>query len=467
MLANALVCEDLGRIHSRFSKTEFFLDTPIILRLLGLLGPSREAVAAQILSLVRKLGGSIAVFEHTVEEVERVLAACEHQFDNPRARGNIIAIMRETGRSKSDLVLLRGQLRRKLTKLDILCRPTPRYDAPFQIDESMLEGTLDEEIRYYNDRALLDDIQSIRSVYALRRGRRPQHLEEAIAMLVTPNAALARAAYKHGRSQEDPNEVSTVITDLSLGGVAWLKAPQGAPDLPETEVLALCYAALEPPPGLWSKYLEEIDRLRRSGVDLPIDLDFLRFDTVAKRELMNLTLGSEDEFTVETVRQVAERVHAELEREHDSRLQQERAQHAVVLEGEHARYESLRQERDSLAQTTDAAREKLYWTVERIGRLIGSSVSILLAVILVILIALSTYFTMQRTNNPNYGYAGAVTILLALWWAYTGVSGFSIKQIGDSVGKSAQRLVFRLLAPIAPKPRAQKSDNEMADRIRT
>ena len=119
------------------------------------------------------------------------------------------------------------------------------------------------------------------------------------------------------------------------------------------------------------------------------------------------------------------------------------------------------------AMPADAARAKLYWTVERIGRLIGSSVSILLAVILVILIALSTYFTMQRTNNPNYGYAGAVTILLALWWAYTGVSGFSIKQIGDSVGKSAQRLVFRLLAPIAPKPRAQKSDNEMADRIRT
>lgn len=179
------------------------------MRLLNLLGESRNSAARELLILLKKLGAGLGVFEHTVEEVQRVLSACEYRFDDPRARGDIIPTLRAQGRGKSDLVLLQSQLIRKLGELGINKRPNPKYVHTYQIDELSLEVSLDDEVRHFNDRALQDDVQSIRSIYALRRDRRPQQLEDSIAILVTSNSAFAKAAYDFGRRREDKNEVST------------------------------------------------------------------------------------------------------------------------------------------------------------------------------------------------------------------------------------------------------------------
>ena len=116
-----------------------------------------------------------------------------------------------------------------------------------------------------NPRALEYDVNSVRSIYALRHGKTPARLEDAGVILVTSNSALARATFEYGREHESSRAVSAVMTHFSLANVAWLKAPLKAPDLPELEVIAACYAALEPAPPLWNRYANEIDKLRALG----------------------------------------------------------------------------------------------------------------------------------------------------------------------------------------------------------
>ena len=100
--------------------------------------------------------------------------------------------------------------------------------------------------------------------------------EDAAAVLVTSNSALARAAYDYGRSQESTKEVSAVITSFSLANLAWLKAPLGSPDLPQAEMIALCYAAMNPRESLWSVYVREIDKLEEIGNITARDHELLR-----------------------------------------------------------------------------------------------------------------------------------------------------------------------------------------------
>ena len=86
--------------------------------------------------------------------------------------------------------------------------------------------------------------------------------------------------------------------------LCWLKAPLQAPDLPRKQILADCYAAMQPGDELWSRYLNEVDRLKEAGDVTQEDYDTLRYSIDARRALMNQTLGSSESFTLGTVAEV-------------------------------------------------------------------------------------------------------------------------------------------------------------------
>jgi hypothetical protein len=314
MLANALVCSDLKSITRNFGTVAFYFDTPLALRLLGLEGEARAAAVGELVELLRKLNGHCAIFEHTIDECRGVIESAERNLDNPAAHGRVIEEMRRRGTTKSDLQLLGGRFEELLRAKGIGRRRTPKYDANtrFQIDEAVLEEAIADEIEYMNPRALAYDINSVRSVYALRQNKAPTRLEDAIAVLVTSNAPLAKATFEYGRENESFREVAAVITDFSLANVAWLKAPLEAPDLPEVEIMAACYAALEPPPPLWKRYVTEIDKLRSLGQMSADDHQVLRHSPPARAALMNLTGGSERAFTSATVDDILDRMKADM-----------------------------------------------------------------------------------------------------------------------------------------------------------
>ena len=286
------------------------------------------AASIELLELLKRLKANLAVFNHTAQEVHQVLtwlrkiagaAFCAYARRDRNAEGgkNACGSGIDSGRLGT---ILRLPWNYPLSHSSV-------YTLPFQIDEAILTGDLDEEVKYWNPRALEYDVNSIRSIYALRKGLAPTRLENARAVLVTTNSKLARVACEYGQQHESTREVSSVITDFSLGNVAWLKAPLTS-DLPRREIIATCYAAMEPPPQLWSKYLHEIDRLKSEGRISAADHEALRVSFRAREELMNLTLGQEEVFSASTINDILSIVKREFTREHIEQLHQERAAHA-------------------------------------------------------------------------------------------------------------------------------------------
>lgn len=332
MLANALLCPDLERAIQKFKNVTFYLDTPLVLRLMKLDGESRYTAAAETVSMVQDLGATVAIFGHTDEEVCGVLEGCIKNFNRKDARNALVREARLSGRTPSDLLLTMETRRKIYDEHKLQVYPTPEHRAEHQIDEVVLQEAIADEIDYYNPRALIYDVSSIRSVYARRRGVRPRELETAVAVLVTPNKNLVRASNKFGRVEEDESEVGPAISDYTLANVAWLKAPMQRPLLPEQEILASCYAFLEPSNNLWDQYLVEVDRLLSTG---RIDLQhhwLLRNSTVAKRALVEFTLGDEDSFETETVQRIMERVETSIKSE--LKIEHEKEVLAVSLERE-------------------------------------------------------------------------------------------------------------------------------------
>ncbi len=372
MLANALLCPDLQNAPKTYKGMTFFFDTPLLVRLLGLEGDMKKAAMEELVGLLHNLGATTATFSHSREELHRVVKGAATYIDAPKGRGSIVMEARRRGTTKSDLLLVGGQIDELLHGAEIQVRDAPPYAREFQIDEIVFQEALEDEITYFNPRAKEYDINSVRAVYVLRSNSSPSTLEKSRAVLVTCNSAFARAAYHFGLQHEQSREVSSVITDFSLANMAWLKAPMGAPSLPRTEVLAFSYAAMQPTRELLGKYLTEIERLEKRGKISQTEHQLLRSSMLAQDEMMSLTLGSEDALTEETVTETLRRVSSDIRKDVNERLATEESAHGQTL----ADLAAARKQANQI-------QECLYWKCSRYAKWCARLVSAVIVLFLV------------------------------------------------------------------------------------
>lgn len=447
MLANALICPDLDGTRQKFSDVVFFLDTPLVLDVIGLHGEEPRAAATELLDLLRRLKGTIAIFEHTYLEVDGVIRSAESKYADNEARARVVVEAKRAGRTASDLALCRARLEQTLEEAGVKKTPRPPFEAAFQIDEKRLEEDLRVALGYFYEGAARHDVELIRSIYALRRGRAPTRAENCRAIAVTTNPIFARVAYKFGQMHESSREVSTVITDFSLANIAWLKAPLGAPDLPRLEVLANCYAAMEPPPNIWKKYLDEVDRLRKDGRISPEDHEILRFSIQARDELMDVVLGETEQISASTVQDVMNKVKADLVRDKDSTIREQ--QEKLASEAESA--SRLKSERDELLSSKARRQKRAFWLADTIAKWIARS---LFAVIALVVIAAGLAWPIEKLAAVNLPHAiaspfasvcSAVVVLLGICGT---IWGTSVKDVTSAVRSAIARKVFRIVLRI-------------------
>lgn len=358
MLANALLCPDL-RSSATFRGVTFYLDTPLLIHQLGLEGSGKKVAVDELTRLLRELGGKIAIFSHSRKELDHVLYGAAQHLDAPDGRGGIVMEARRVGTTKSDLLLTRANVDDWLAAQDVEVRRTPEYDDAFQIDEKAFEHMLDDEAAHYNETAMAYDVNSARSVYALRGGRPSPTIERSRAILVTSNTAFAKAAWQYGQEEEVSKDVSSVISDFSLANIAWLKAPMGATSLPVAEVMAYSYAAVQPSSTLMDKFLKEIDKLHAKGGVSQRDHQLLRSSTLTYDKIMDLTLGDEAALTQESILETLERIKKDVHGEK-----------ARELSAEQKAHDKTRTELEESALEVSRLRDRLYWSCVKRARVV-------------------------------------------------------------------------------------------------
>ena len=361
MLANALVCPDLENAPQSFAGITFYLDTPLLIRKLGLEGIAKQNAADELIVLLRNLGGKVAVFSHSRGELHNAIQVAAANLESPQGRGSIIQEARQAGTTRSDLVILAETLNEELSNAGIEEEPTPGYTKNIQIDEAAFEQVLDDEVSYYSARTREFDVNSVRSIYMKRNKKNIPSLEKSHAVLVTSNSAFAKAAWQYGQQYAPSQAVSTVITDFTLANLAWLKAPMGGPAIPRTQLMAFCYAALQPSGELLGQYLNEIEKLESEGRISERDLQLLRSSPLVPTELMHLTLGNDELLGEETVTQILKRVSDEIKGEVADRaeqLERDRLTTQQALEEETERYDRLDRDRLTTQQALEEETER-------------------------------------------------------------------------------------------------------------
>lgn len=434
MLANALTCPDLENVSSTYRNMTFYLDTPLLIHQLGLEGEFKRTAINDLVVLLRQLDAKIAIFSHSLIELQNVLRGSAHFLDDPRGRSSIIYEARKNDTSKSDLLLLAESAEEKLSEYGFEIIDTPNYIADYQIDESIFENVIEDNLSYNNPRAKEYDINSVRSIYVLRRNKRILSPEKAVAILVTSNRAFAKAAWEYGERYEKSQTVSSVVTDFSLANMAWLKAPMGASSLPTTQVLAFSYAALEPTPKLLTKYMLEIDRLEKSGKFSEHEHQLLRSSPYIIQEIMHLTLGDEEELTTTSITQSLERITEQIREEETKKLIEERREH------DNTRAELSVQRSELLAQQgyhqtqlrrNEELQNSIYWRCERRSEKFASRIYRLLILVFTLAVVIGVLVEFL----PNIEFPGWLLItipgLVVITDLIVPLTGISIVSLGN------------------------------------
>ena len=422
MLANALLCPDLLNAPATYKGVTFYFDTPLLVQIIGIEGEAKRTAVKELVCLLLDLGGEVAAFSHSRDELERVVKVAATKIDASDGRGNIIMEARRQGTTESDLLLLAAKIDELLIHEKVKVKATPQYNEKFQIDETAFEQDLDVELSYFNERAKEYDINSVRSIYELRQGIFPFSIERSQAILVTSNVSFARAAWKYGQKHEMSREVSSVITDFSLANVAWLKAPMGAPQLPMIEVLAFSYAALRPSSKLLNKFLKEIDKLEEMGNISSRDHQILRSDYRVNNELMELTLGDEAALTEETITKTLERVSSEIKKEVSKELDFEKKEHKNTLDD----LKMLREENFQV-------QKKLYWRCYRKTKVLAWGLTSVICLFLIggVIAGMGIQSTLP-VLGPILTVASAVFVL---WALVNLIFGSTVKLLHQGVQK--------------------------------
>lgn len=329
ILASAMYLPDIGSMGRRISDLVVYLDTPLLLGLIGYTGGPGKEAASEFLDLLAKLGASLACFEHTIAETQNVLTSGAGHLRSISRRNSTVNVNPplveyciQNRITSTDLEIRSERLTDELLAMGIAIHKAPPYSVELSVDELALEEVLQGVVGYRHAGARLNDVRSLTAVYRARQGTDRRNLETARAIFTTPNAAVVRASRQFFRESPQGDRVPIAALEHELGTIAWLKRPVDAPDLPRRQLIADCYASGFPSEELWSRYLDEIERLDRDDKFSDEDYFTLRFGVEARRALMHETLGDADVFTSGTVQEVLAKAREAHQAEVRQRLQE-------------------------------------------------------------------------------------------------------------------------------------------------
>lgn len=427
MLADALLFPEIGNVGQRFDEVELYLDTPLVLRALGLSGQGLQRAARETLDLLYEQNANLRIFEHTKDEILGILEPAAKRMRRHGALeqgyGEVLEFLLSSNYTSSDVELIIAKLDDSLRALRIRVKAKPEHEKKYGLDESKLEGHLQEAVHYQRREALLRDLDSLTATYRLRKGDTFEKIELCRAIFVTDNSSLARASHEFFRTECSSREsVPHCLLDHAIGTIAWLKRPLEASTLPRNRIIANCYAALNPSDALWRKYLAEMARLRQAGTITANDYALLRFSTGARAALMELTLGDPNVFAEGSVAEVLQRARAAV-----------RADLEVELEVGVVHRNELQNELEKFRGATAAKEAARSARLDEIATAVGRISSWALAAAVLVLLAGGAYAALPKPfPQPSerwMRYLSPVALTVAMiwtlvnWWTGTTVKG--------------------------------------------
>ena len=316
-----------------FTGITIYLDTPIVLRLLGLQTDELEESYKEMLSSFSDaISPTYMVFQHTFDEVSGIISDCAKWVENPSysplyANPALLQFVAKKF-SKVEIELYKSALSEKLIDIGITIDDKEYYNIVnqnAQIDTKKLKSKLIETYKennplfdeMRNDVSIDYDIRSIDNIVKLWGTKTARKYSTLGFLFITNNSTLAYVCRKYTNEYwwNSRNHKTPCVTDYYLGTMVWLSTPvQKVESFSRTKLLADCSAATTLSKEVMQKFLHELKRLQDNNGITEGDFHLIRQKAFEKNYLQNLTFNEESAFKDDTIEQLLEDIKADIQK---------------------------------------------------------------------------------------------------------------------------------------------------------
>lgn len=320
-----LQAENLDVTHASFSNVIFYLDTRLLLALLGFKSSQENESVQEMVKSLQRNGAKLACFSYNIEEVENILEAYKQSTVSPRRYPATITLefFDERGASYTHVDAAQKAFIQKLRNFQVneisfeaaLINAGVKDQATGLLNDDELRIILLEMKPSYNVSTLPDDLAAINTVSRIRRGKRLPNIEKCKAVFVTSNPLLVSGTKQLLINHSEDVGFPLAITGNDLCVMAWLKDFERSNNLPKMRLLENVLAALTPSKELMDAYFDNVDYLEKQGDLSGDEAALLRMDQFAKKELMELTKGEKGNLSTAVVQTIRENIRRESKEE--------------------------------------------------------------------------------------------------------------------------------------------------------
>ena len=307
MLANAIYMQVENDNKESLKKLDCYLDTPLILNVLGYKTEEQNNVAKKLIELLKEKKANIKCFRHNFEEVETIISSYKENLGKLRVKTlEGLDALKYTKKDVETIILSNLEVIFRRKGIDIV--DTPDFsNHSYVIGEEELKEFLEQQ---YSDkeekvtRVIQTDVDSISAIARLRKGQKYKKIEDCKAIFITTNYFLVQATNSFFNKKEY-EEIGYLINDIELTTILWLKSFKENPELPKLKLIENARIALDPPINLMNKFIENTYKFKEQGLLNDTDIiENIQTNTYFKSELMEKSEGKEENVTQELVRSI-------------------------------------------------------------------------------------------------------------------------------------------------------------------
>jgi len=311
ILSNYISYADKTTTKRHLDNITLYLDTPIILGIMGYSGRSKEIALNEFVSLIKSLKINIKIFDITLDEVQRLFNIWGEKLEKKNYssfNSKTLELLRSKGIDKARLDTESVLLESKLNALEIEVVSNFKIEEKFNCDVRGLESYLIHK-GFEND--LHHDITCTARVFNLRKGNKISTLNDTFSLFVTLNLNFERFTNSHLIKELPRASIPVVITERLLSTILWLKNPKLFGNLPAKNLLADAYASIYADDRFWSTFITRLELLRKQGEISEKDFMLVRWDKSLMDKVNETSLDTGTEFEDDDVFEIVESIKLE------------------------------------------------------------------------------------------------------------------------------------------------------------
>ena len=471
LLANYLYFADKRTTKKTFEKISVYLDSPLVIGLLGFNGPLNKQANDEFIALLISLKIKVCIFDKTLDEIERLLSAWKNDISRKsfgRFNTKTLELLRSQGYDEARLDTEIKTLHRTIESKGISIIIGFAAKERFQCDEGALEQAIAENFK--KDKNLEHDTVCISRIHNMREGRHIRELSETFSVFVTRNTGLAKFANGFFSKNKYSSPIPVVVSEQWMTIMFWLKNPDITSKLATDQVVATAYSLLYTDDKFWDAFLGRLDAIKKRGGISEEDFVLVRWDADLLRMVQDVSVDVGDDFSEEDVFDIVDGIKqkflldskqaiADLERQQGEEIQRLRTLAQAELASEREAGDVARAEKDIMVLRHKALESR----VRKFSRFVARCVSAPICLTLIFFLIVASIQSLPVGALPQFledpelirrfklsATAISVTfITTAIWGISSWVFGLDVNKLNKLM---ENWLTNRVLAIFLGKP---------------